>query len=429
MILFVVVAIAMVAVAIAWVVVPLLRRRRSTSVMREASNVAVLRDQRRELDADLAHGTVSPEQYELAQRELEQRVIAESAPLAEAANRLPAPRTGRATAYALGAGIPIAAIVLYALWGNPAAFSPIAQTGDPQHAVSAEQVEQMVAKLAARLEREPNNAEGWLVLARSYYALNRFDDAARAFAHAAKLLPDDPNILTDYADALAATQNSLEGKPTDLVLQALKIDRRNWKALALAGTAAFDRKDFMQAVAYWEALKQVVPADAPMAKSVDASIAEARALGASPSPTVGAGTSVGEPPSMPAVAPSAPKAASIAGTTASRIEGTVTLGAAIAGRASPADTVFIFARAAEGSRMPLAIVKKQVKDLPARFILDDSMAMAPDMTLSSAASIVVGARVSKSGTAMPRSGDLEGFSVPVKAGTTGLNVVIDRALP
>lgn len=423
MIRFGVVALAMVAIAIAWVMVPLLRRRRSSGVMREASNVAVLRDQRQELDADLAHGTISAEQHELAQRELEQRVIEESAP-SEEAHRLPGARTGPATAYALGVAIPIGAIVLYALWGNPTAFLPVAQNADPQHAASAAEVEQMVAKLAARLEREPDNAKGWVVLARSYYAMNRYDDAARAFEHALRIVPDDPDILTDYADALGATQNSLQGKPTELVAQALRIDRRNLKALALAGTAAFDRKDFMQAVVYWEALKEVVPADTPMAKSVDASINEARALGAVPSVSATAGTIVATP-SVKA----APAAASISGVPTSRIEGTVKLSDAIAAKASPSDTVFIFARAAEGSRMPLAIVRKEVRDLPASFSLDDSMAMAPGMTLSSAASIVIGARVSKSGTAMPRSGDLEGFSAPVKAGATGLSVVIDRALP
>ncbi|MEP6658057.1 MAG: c-type cytochrome biogenesis protein CcmI [Betaproteobacteria bacterium] len=418
---FVAVALAMVAIAIAWVMIPLLRRHHSSGVLSDASNVAVLRDQRQELDADLARGTISSEQHALAQRELEQRVIAESAPSDEA-SRLPSAQPGRATAYALGGALPIAAIALYALWGNPAAFSPVAQNAPPQHAVSAADVEQMVAKLAARLEREPDNAEGWVVLARSYHAMNRYGDATRAFEHAVRLVPDDPNVLTDYADALGATQNSLQGKPTELIARALAIDRKNPKALALAGTAAFDRKDFVQAVAYWEALKAVVPADTPMAKSVDASIAEARALGALATVSANAGAVAGTPSVQ--VAPAASAVAPI-----SRIEGTVKLSDAVAAKASPSDTVFIFARAAEGSRMPLAIVRKEVRDLPARFSLDDSMAMAPGMTLSSATAIVVGARVSKSGTAMPRSGDLEGLSAPVKAGATGLSVVIDRALP
>ena len=258
----------------------------------------------------------------------------------------------------------------------------------------------MVAKLAARLEKEPANAEGWLMLARSYYAMNRFDDAARAFERAVKLTPDDPNVLADYADALGAAQNSLLGKPTELVMRALAIDRTNWKALALAGTAAFDRKDFRQAVILWEELTQVMPQDAPMIKSLDASIAEARQLGGMPmaaAGAVGAAESAGPsatPIGVPANPAGAPGASPAAGM---KVEGTVNLSANLAAKASADDVVFIFARPAEGSRMPVAVLKRRVKELPAAFSLDDSMAMTPNMTLSRTPQVVVGARISKSG--------------------------------
>lgn len=431
MIAFVLIAALMVAVALAWVLIPLLRHRGAVDVDRAASNVAILRDQLRELDADLANRVVPAEQYEPARRELEQRVLEESQSSGTAASKTTA---GAWPAIVLGALVPIAAAVLYAFLGSPDAFSPQAQvaaaTANPHDGNSA-QVGDMVAKLAARLEQEPENVEGWVVLARTYYVMKRFPEAARAFEKAVALAPDVPDLLADYADTLGAAQGgNLQGKPTELVQRALRIDPTHWKALALAGTAAFAQKDYRKAVEHWERLKPTVPPGSDIARSIDASIAEARQLGGLPPGPV----AVAPPPPAPAAtvaaaAPpksSAPTAPALPG---SSVAGSVKLGAAVAAKAAPTDTVFIFARPAEGSRMPLAILKMQVKDLPASFALDDSMAMTPAMKISSFPDIVVGARVSKSGSAMPSSGDLEGLSKPVKAGTTGIAIVIDSALP
>jgi cytochrome c-type biogenesis protein CcmH len=294
----------------------------------------------------------------------------------------------------------------------------------------------MAARLAVRLEKEPDNAEGWVMLARTYYALNRHADAARAFERAAMLVPDSAELLADYADALAAAQGgTLSGKPLALVQRALKIDPAQWKALALAGTAAFDRKEYRQAVAYWERMKATVPPGSPIAQSIDSSIAEARALGG-----LKAGADAAAPPTAMGKAPATPaagatgKAAAGPPTAAAAlpraaVSGTVKLAPALAAKAAPNDTVFIFARAAAGSKMPLAVLRKQVKDLPARFTLDDAMAMAPNMALSNFGEVVVGARISQSGNAAPQSGDLEGLSPTVKVGASGIDIVIDRALP
>jgi cytochrome c-type biogenesis protein CcmH len=100
----------------------------------------------------------------------------------------------------------------------------------------------------------------------------------------------------------------------------------------------------------------------------------------------------------------------------------------MAKQAKPEDTVFVFARPAEGARMPLAILRKQVKDLPLQFTLDDSMAMSPANALSGASKVVVGARVSKSGNAMPQPGDLSGQSAPVSVGASGLQIEIREAV-
>jgi cytochrome c-type biogenesis protein CcmH len=429
---FVLIAAAMVAAALVWVLVPLLKRGKSGGVVREASNVAILRDQLRELDADLATGTMPRDQYEQAKRELEQRVLEESKAVPSVAG---APSQSAAwTAAILGGAIPIGALLLYVALGNHDAFAPVAsQTakGGADHEVTPQQVEAMAANLAAKLEKDPTNADGWAMLARTYYALDRHADAARAFERAVALVPDNAELLADYADSVGASEGGLGAKSLVLIERALKADPTHWKALALAGTAAFNRKDYQQAIDYWERMKKTVPPGSPIAASIDASIGEARELGglkagpASGNPALAAAP-VGGAAKAPAAAAPAPQAPVLPGAT---VAGTVNLSPALAGKVSPTDTVYIFARAAEGPKMPLAILRKQVKDLPVAFTFDDSMAMAPNFALSNFPSVVIGARVSKSGGVTPQSGDLEGLSSAVKVGATGLAVVIDRAVP
>jgi cytochrome c-type biogenesis protein CcmH len=422
---FVLVAAVMIAIAVACVLVPLLRGGKPAGVAREASNVEILRDQLAELDADLASGTMPRERYEEARRELEQRVLEDSK---AAATGSAAPTQSAAwTAGILAGTIPVVALVLYVALGNFDAFAPggarVAKEAGAEHEVTREQIDGMAARLAAKLEREPDNAEGWAMLARTYYALNRYDDAVPAFERATTLIPNDAGLLADYADAVGAAEGGLNSKAQALIARALTANPAHWKALALAGTAAFERKDYKQAAEYWERTKAAVPPDSPIAGSIDSSIAEARQLAGLPPATGSSATQI----AAAAARAATPKAGAAA--TNPSVAGTVSLAPALAGKVAPTDTVFIFARAADGPKMPLAILRKQVKDLPAAFTLDDSMAMAPNFALSKFPSVVVGARVSKSGNAAPQAGDLEGFSPAVKIGATGLTVVIDRALP
>lgn len=282
------------------------------------------------------------------------------------------------------------------------------------HATNSDQIAAMTEKLAERLKAKPEDVEGWSMLARSYSVLGKHAEALKAYEKASNLRKDDPTLLADYADSLAVnSNNSLEGEPMKLVERALKLDPKNLKALYLAGTYAFNKKDYANAVKIWEKLAEVGPPGNAFVREVESAIAEARSLAG-----------------LPAAAKpldGAPKtgAASNNGT----VSGTVTLSAAMAKQAQPDDTVFVFARAAEGSRMPLAILRKQVKDLPLRFSLNDSMAMSPASALSGASSkIIVGARVSKSGNAMPQPGDLMGQSAPVDVGASGLQIDIKEAV-
>ena len=430
---FIAVATVMVAIALAWLLWPLLRHARRPVVERHVANASIYRDQFADLDADLRRGTISETQYAEARGELERRLLDEGR--AQGATSAAPAGSGRTTAIVVALAVPLVAGLMYWKLGAPDAFSPMATaavSADP-HQMTPDQLNEMVQQLAARLDKEPQNVEGWVILARTYYTMRKFPEAAAAYEKLTLLVPDEPDLLADYADALAMSQGrDLTGRPLELVQAALKIDPTHWKALAMAGTAAFDRKDYKGAVDYWERLRSSQPADSPIVQSIAASINEARKLGGlPPSPSVAAVPE--KAPSTAATAPTgtaataaASKGAAATGTT---VGGTVNLSDAIKAKVSPTDTVFIFARPAEGSRMPLALMQMKVSELPAKFTLDDTMAMSKDMKLSTVPSVVVGARVSKSGRPMPSSGDLEGLSKPVAVGSKDVAITIDRVLP
>ncbi len=391
------------AVALAFVLPALLGRRRATGAATSAAtNVAIHRDQLQELEADLAAGTLSPERHEEARREIEQRLL-DDVRTGDGASA--APPAGRRTAMAVAAAVPVAALLLYFAVGNPAALAPGPAAGDG-HGITRVQIEGMVEHLAARMKENPEDAEGWAMLGRSYAVIDRYAESAAAFANAVKRSEPDAQLLADYADALAMSQGrNLRGEPERLIARALKVDPQNVKALMLAGTVAFEKKDFKGAIAYWERILKAVPPDSPIADSVRDSIADALKF---------AGTATKAPPSAK------PGTAAVAAS----VSGTVRLSPGVAAKAAPDDTVFIFARPAEGPRMPLAVMRKRVRDLPTAFTLDDSMAMTPAAKLSNHAQVVVGARVSKSGNPAVQPGDLEGLSALVRPGATGIAVVI-----
>ena len=250
-------------------------------VAREASNVAILRDQLRELDADLATGTMPRDRYEQARRELEQRAFEESQRVRQRRGARPRNRRrGRPrSSPARSPSRRCCSMSRSATTTHSRRSRAQRATAAPSTRSRAQEIEAMAAKLAARLEKRARQRRGWVMLARTYYALNRHADAARAFDRAMALIPDNADLLADYADALGAAEGGLRGKSLELIERALKADPTHWKALALAGTAAFNRKDYKSAVAYWERMKATVPPASPLAGSIDASIAEARELG------------------------------------------------------------------------------------------------------------------------------------------------------
>lgn len=300
----------------------------------------------------------------------------------------------------------------------PQAAEQAAQTPGSEAPVNAEQFAALVEKLRLRLQNEPDNGEGWTMLARAYTVLGQAREAVDAYARAVALVPGNAALLADYADMLAVTQDrSLEGEPARLIDRALAINPDEPKALSLAGALAFDRKDYAAAVALWERILQKEP-EHPFAPQLQESLVQARQLGNLPSiPTASGG-------SVAATGRSASPPASATSSLAARITGTASLAPELAGRVQPDHTVFVFARAAEGSRMPLAMVRKTVKDLPFDFTLDDSSAMSPQSRLSGATQVVVGVRISASGNATPQPGDLQGYSPTLSVDATGVRVTV-----
>lgn len=426
---FVLAAAALTVFTLVLLVVPLVRRRVAPprATQSEAS-VAVLRDQQEELERDRASGAISAEAYEAAQRGLRLRILEDAVPETAASDR---PHV--APAAVLFVLLPLAAAGLYVWLGTPEALNPrLAQEraqAQGQH-VEAAQMEAAVARLAQRLESTPDDLQGWAMLARSYRVLGRHDDAVAAFARAEKQIGSDPQRLTEWAESLAlASGGSLAGKPAELVARALTVDPENGHALALGGAAAFERKDWQGAIAHWERLAKQFPPGSEQGETV------ARSLAAAREELAKTGGSQAATPAKPAIAAAAPgKPVTAADTRAAgvvnfRLTGNVSLSPALAAKASPEDAVFIFARAAGGPPMPLAVLRKKVKELPVEFTLDDSNAMMTEARLAAVGEVIVGARISRSGKADPQSGDLQGLSRPVKIGAGGIKVVIDAALP
>jgi cytochrome c-type biogenesis protein CcmH len=411
MMLFWFVAALLLVLALGVIASALLRQPVAPARGASASNLAILKAQWRQLDLDLAGGATDAAQHALARAEIERRLLEEES-VALAPVRSGSPR---ATLAWLMLAVPLLALALYGLLGNLQALAPAA-TAAPQ--LTRPEVEALVARLDERMRKQPPgqvaDVEGWALLGRTYAGLQRYPQAVQAFDSALQLLPKDAQLLADKADALAMQQGqNLQGEPTRLVEQALQSDPSNLKALALSGSAAFDRHDYTTALRDWGRARELAPADGDFARGLERSLAEAQAAAASSG--------------LPGAAARA--TASASAHAANTISGRVSLAPALAARVASSDTVFIFARAAEGPRMPLAILKRKASELPIEFTLDDSMAMSPEMKLSNFASVVLGARISKSGDAMPQSGDLQGQVGPLSNPGGRVELRIDGVKP
>jgi cytochrome c-type biogenesis protein CcmH len=291
--------------------------------------------------------------------------------------------------------VPVLAVAVYGQLGRPD-LTDARAAADPRNMANEADFQATIEKLAQRLKNEPNDLDGWVLLARSLMATGQVDKAVTAYEYALKLAPDNPDVKAMYAQTLAeGNGGDFAGRPTDIITDLLKQHPRHPVGLWLAGLAAAQRGDNVEAAAHWEALKAQLAPDSDDAAQLGRYIAQLQGLESTPVTTARPDDAGGQG----------------AGKKFVRIK--VALADELKAKANPGDTVFIFARAASGPPMPLAIVRKQVKDLPIEVTLDDSMAMTAGMNLSAFERLILGARVSKSGQAMPRPGDLQGLSDPI----------------
>ncbi|HEY2628121.1 MAG TPA: c-type cytochrome biogenesis protein CcmI [Usitatibacter sp.] len=419
MLVFWLLATLMTALALAIVIVPLLRNRNTAGPSALEANLAVLRGQKNEIDADVANGVLPESERDEALAELVERARSDLASPASDTARSSRPWVA---AVAAAFAVPALAFGIYAWLGAPGALEAKAPVHDASK-LDDQQIEAMVNNLAQKVKQRPDDPRGWALLARSLSAMGRYDESVEAYEHLAKLVPGDASILADYADSLGMAQGrSLAGRPYELVKKALEIDPHHKKALALAGTAAMDAGDFGVAYKYWESLASELDPGSSDQADVNALLDELRQKAAASGKPLAATTAAAKT-NPPAKAASAPAPSMQA------LTGSVNIAPSIAAKMKASDTLFVFARAENGPRMPLAVVRTTAAALPLKFSLDDSMAMAPTARLSSAAAVRIEARISRSGNALPQSGDLLGTSEVVKPDARDVKIVIDKVVP
>ncbi|MCK9380854.1 MAG: c-type cytochrome biogenesis protein CcmI [Sulfuritalea sp.] len=423
-------AAALVVVALALLLRPWWRagRRITSADSLPVLNAAIHRDRLAELERDRSNGTLSAADLAEAREELQRQLLDDTA----ATEVVTADRFSRSSAIAIVILLPLIAVAMYALLGSPRAVLP----GEAQTQRASAEMEELVVKLAKKLEQNPDNPEGWAMLARSYKSLGRWDDAERAFTRIGPTLNSNAGLLAEYAEMLVQKDNGFSERPRQLIQQALRLEPENMLALFMGGGDAFDRGSYAEAITRWERLLPQLEPGGEDARMVEASIAKARERSGGAKPAIAKADvmpgavapqddvhrAAAKAAQGAAQAPAAPAAAP----TATSVSGRVEISPALKGKANPDDVVFIFARAVDGPRMPLAAKRVRAADLPLDFVLDDAQAVMPGATISSVPQVRVEVRVSKSGQAQAGKGDLTGKSAAVKPGAKGLRIVIDQ---
>ena len=381
----------------------LLRERKPLTQASQANaNAKVYRDQISDLDREHKSGHISDEEWQQSRDELSVRLLEDTAAVDDPAAKAEKPAVW--TAVVLAVAMPISAMGLYMWVGNPEALNPLALKSPDQ--VDQKDLAKLAQTLADRLQSQPDNLQGWVMLGRTYRTLENFDASLKAYDTALKLSADDDLQLERIEVMAMQRQGLFEGEPWRVIREILQKDPQHFGALLTAGSASYAEGKYADALKYWEQARKPLDANNPDLPGLENAIATVRdKLGMPTKP-------------VPSVS------------SALNVSGQISLSAALKAKVSPNDAVFVYATPANGDRMPLAIMKTTVSQLPLNFMLDDSTAMTPERKLSMAGEVLVKVRVSKSGNAMPQSGDLTGASEgPVKVGAKGLKIEIKDQIP
>lgn len=410
-----IIVVLVIAFALMWIFTKYQRRN---DLDRKQQNIDMLRQEFVDLKAQLEAGELTQEQYQSAYDDL---VVSLGDDLKQNTDET-APRrqfSQTKTLLVIFLALAILTPVLYFHFGTPQAINPKKAEQNMQSAHSAagvrnsQTIAAMVSRLQQKLKQDPNNPEGWTMLGRSYMVLNNYDMAVKALSKAYAQRSDDPSILLMYADALAMQNGGkVNGKAFKLIKRVLAHDPHDPTAMWMAAMAYETRSDYKSALKYWKQLLPVVKDNPQDYKEVRMHLAHAESV------------VTGKPMKLPS---STSNTQTASANTGASVTAVIKLDAKYKAKVKPTETVFVYARAVDGPPQPLAAKRLQVKDLPAKVTLNDSMAMSPSNKLSDYPQVYIGARVSKSGTAMPSRGDLQGISgrVATKDGKT-IEVTIDK---
>ena len=418
----------LIVLAMAFVALPLMRKGVANTITSDELNLAVFKQQLAELDSDLEAGILDQIRYDAARKDLEKELLTDVSGVPETPDHKTSGQAMAATALL----VPAAALVLYYTLGSPEIIPRLAQQpGTPPQQTAQSQpggsqnlppMEELVRRLAAKMEENPDNLEGWIMLGRSYMALNDHPAAIDAYQRAMEINDQDISLLLAYSEAIATTNgNDFTGRAAPMVEKAFQLEPENPNVLWLAGILAYQSSQFESAIQRWSSLRGKLTPQSSELESVNSAIDDARSqLGLPP-----------EEAELPSIVKtekpvSAPKPS--AATKALQVE--ISLSPELQSKAKPNDLVFIYAKAMSGPPMPLAAARKKVSDLPLSIRLDDSMAMMPQMKLSGFDEVSVGARVSLSGNPTAQAGDLEGEIRSVTPGQPEVvQVVINSVHP
>jgi cytochrome c-type biogenesis protein CcmH len=392
------------------------------------ANAAVYKDQIHDLEKEYVLGNLSSEELQIAKDELARRLLDDVGDTAQITKSTP--QAWRAPwIWVMGFVflVPVAASVMYAVMGQPLALNPAALQAEAEQGsdISPEKMTEMATALMRRLQDEPNQIDGWIMLARVQRAREHFDESDEAFRKALALSKDD-NLAIEHAEVLAQkNQGNFAGQPWAIIQRVLTADPQHLNALLLAGSASYSELNYRSALRFWERAREVVEPASPDAPELDRAIAQTREKMGLPSAPTRSNAMANAPTSQSATSS---VGASNNQASSARISGRVSVIKELADKVAPTDTVFVFATPVSGSRMPLAIVRTTADKLPFDFVLDDSTSMNPAAKLSSMAEVTVKVRISKSGQAMAQPGDLGVSLTPVKLGSSGLNLMVREPL-
>ena len=409
--LFVVIAFGIalcVAAVFLWV---LLRERKPLTQASQANaNAKVYRDQILDLDREHDSGHISDEEWRQSRDELSMRLLEDTSAADDPVAKTEKPAVW--TAVVLAVALPISAMGFYMWVGQPEALNPMALKSPEQ--VDQKDLAKLAETLADKLQSQPENLQGWVMLGRTYRTLENFDASLKAYDTALKLSADDDLQLERIEVMAMQRQGNFDGEPWRVIREILQKDPQHFGALLTAGSASYAEGKYADALKYWEQARKPLEANHPDLAGLENAIATVRDKMGLPAKAASTGSSGSSGPAASAL----------------NVSGQISLSAALKAKANPNDAVFVYATPANGDRMPLAIMKTTVSQLPLNFTLDDSTAMTPERKLSTAGEVFIKVRVSKSGNAMPQSGDLTGGSEgPVKVGSKGLKIEIKDQMP